>query len=123
MDAAGSLHEESEIVSQVLVNSSLVGHDSHGILRLPSYVNLVKAGEVRPGAPFEIERETRAMAVVNGHQGWGPVIARKAMQIAIEKARECSVGNVDILNPVQISAEEPCVNNLPISLLGVALAE
>ena len=92
--AAGSPHEESEIVSEVLVNSSLAGHDSHGILRLPSYVSHIEAGEVRPGAPFEIEHEARAMAVVNGHQGWGPVVARKAMQIAIEKARECSVGTV-----------------------------
>jgi uncharacterized oxidoreductase len=94
LDAAGSPHEESEIVSQVLVHSNLVGHDSHGILRIPMYVGRIKSGQLRPGAPFEVERETRAVAVVNGHQGWGPVIARRAMQIAIEKARECSVGNV-----------------------------
>jgi len=93
-DAAGSPHEESEIVSEALVNSSLVGHDSHGVLRFPGYVSRIKSGHLMPGAPFTIERETRAVAVVNGHQGWGQVIARKAMKIAIEKARDCSVGNV-----------------------------
>lgn len=93
-DAAGSPHEESEIVSDVLVRASLAGHDSHGIMRFTQYVNQIRNGEIRPGAPFEIERETRAIAIINGHQGWGPVIARKAMLLAIEKARHCSVGTV-----------------------------
>ncbi|GAG07325.1 unnamed protein product, partial [marine sediment metagenome] len=90
LDAAGSPHEESEIVSDVVVRASLVGHDSHGIWRFPSYVERIKSGQLKPGAPFEVERETRAMAVVNGHQGWGPVIAYKSMQMAIAKARDCS---------------------------------
>jgi uncharacterized oxidoreductase len=94
LDAAGSPHEESEIVSDILVKSSLVGHDSHGVLRFPSYVRQIKSGQLKPGAPFELVRETRAMAIVDGHQGWGPVIARRAMEIAMEKARECSVGTV-----------------------------
>ena len=94
LDAAGSPHEESEIVSDVLVNSSLVGHDSHGVLRFPSYVSQMKSGQLKPGAPFELVRETHAMAIVDGHQGWGPVIARRAMEIAMDKARECSVGTV-----------------------------
>jgi uncharacterized oxidoreductase len=96
LDAAGSPHEESEIVSEILVRSSLVGHDSHGIWRFTHYIGLIKAGQLKPGAPFEIERETRAMAVVNGHQGWGPVVARKAMQLAIDKARAHCVGTVVI---------------------------
>jgi uncharacterized oxidoreductase len=94
LDAAGSPHEESEIVSEVLVRSSLVGHDSHGIWRFPYYVERIKSGQLKPGAPLEIVRETRAMAVVDGHQGWGPVIARRSMEMAIAKARECSVGTV-----------------------------
>ena len=93
-DAAGSPHEESECVSQVLVSASLVGHDSHGIMRFGQYVRQIKNGELRPGAAFEIERESCSMAVVNGNQGWGPVIARKAMRMAISKAAECSVGTV-----------------------------
>lgn len=93
-DAAGSPHAESEIVSEILVRSSLVGHDSHGVMRFASYVELIKSGRVKPGAPFEVEKETRGMAVVNGHQGWGPVIAQRAMRMAIDKARECSIGTV-----------------------------
>ncbi len=96
LDAAGSPHAESEIVSEVLVRSSLMGHDSHGIWRFTYYINRIKAGQLKPGAPFEIERETRAMAIVNGRQGWGPVVARKAMQLAIDKARAHCVGTVVI---------------------------
>jgi uncharacterized oxidoreductase len=94
LDAAGSPHKESEIVSEILVRSSLVGHDSHGIWRFAHYIGLIKTGKIKPGAPFEIERETRAMAVVNGHHGWGPVIARKAMELAIDKARDYCIGTV-----------------------------
>jgi uncharacterized oxidoreductase len=93
-NAAGSPHDESEWVSEVLVRSSLMGHDSHGIMRFPFYVGRIRKGELKPGARFEIERETRAAAVVNGNQGWGPVIARRAMRMAMDKARECSVGTV-----------------------------
>jgi uncharacterized oxidoreductase len=94
LDTAGSPHAESEIVSGMLVRSSLAGHDSHGVLRLAPYVSQIKSGQLRPGAPFELVRETRAMAVIDGHQGWGPVVAHRAMEIAMDKARECSVGTV-----------------------------
>jgi uncharacterized oxidoreductase len=93
-DAAGSPHEESAWVTETLVRSNLVGHDSHGIVRMGFYIGRIEKGELKPGAPFEIERETRAMAVVNGHQGWGQVIARRAMRIAIDKAGDSSVGIV-----------------------------
>jgi len=114
-DAAGSPHADSRIVSEILVGSSLVGHDSHGVLRFPQYVKDIQNGELIPGAPFEIVRETAASALVEGHQGWGMVIARKAMQLAIEKAREATVGLVIIRGcqhigrvweyPTQASAE------------------
>lgn len=94
LDAAGSPHEESAIVSEVLVRSNLMGHDSHGVLRIAQYVEDIRNGEILPGARFEIERETHASAVINGHCGWGMVIAHKAMQLAIDKARNFSIGTV-----------------------------
>ena len=95
-DAAGSPHEESETVGEVLVNSSLADHNSHGVLRFSSHVNVIKSGQLKSGTHFEIEHETRTLAVVNGNQGWAPVIARRAMQIAMEKGRACSVETVAV---------------------------
>src|SRR5260370_32326515 len=82
LDAAGSPPQESRDVAEVLVRANLAGHDSHGILRLPQYVEAIQAGTLRPGAPITVERETRATAVLEGNHGWGPVVARRAMELA-----------------------------------------
>ncbi|MCY3992218.1 MAG: Ldh family oxidoreductase [Caldilineaceae bacterium] len=94
LDAAGSPHAESETVCEVLVRANLFGHDSHGVMRIPQYVGQIRSGAIRPGTPIEIERETPASAVIQAHQGWGMVIARQAMRLAIEKARQVAVGTV-----------------------------
>lgn len=93
-DAVGSPHEESQAVSEVLVRASLMGHDSHGVMRFGQYVRQVRGGEIVPGAPFEIIKDTAAIAIVDGHNGWGVVIGRKAMDLAIAKARLSAVGTV-----------------------------
>lgn len=94
LDAAGSPHAESEIVCEVLVRANLFGHDSHGVMRIPQYVAEIRSGAIRPGTPVEIERETAASAVMTARQGWGPVIARRAMELAIAKARQSAIGTV-----------------------------
>ncbi len=94
LDAAGSPSAESETVCEILVRANLFGHDSHGVMRIPQYVGEIRSGAIRPGAPVEIERETVASAVLQAHQGWGMVIARQAMQLAIEKARQVAIGTV-----------------------------
>ena len=94
LDAAGSPHAESETVCEVLVRANLLGHDSHGVMRIPQYVGEIRSGAIRPGTPIEIERETAASAVIQAHQGWGPVIARQAMRLAIDKARQVAIGTV-----------------------------
>jgi uncharacterized oxidoreductase len=98
LDAAGSPHDESEWVSESLVHSSLRGYDSHGVMRFPQYVGYIQRGIVNPGAPFEIKKETSSIAVVDGHFGWGQVVARKAMELAIDKAKQCAVGTVVVTN-------------------------
>jgi len=94
LDAAGSPPDESRYVAEVLVRANLAGHDSHGIIRLPQYLDNIRAGGLKPGAPITVVRETRATAVLDGHRGWGPVIARRAMELAIEKARAAGTGTV-----------------------------
>ena len=95
-ERAGATPEEAETVAGQLVESSLSGHDSHGIQRLPQYVAGVESGQIVPGAVVEVERETPATAVLNGNWGFGHVTAVAAMKAAIRKAREASLGLVTV---------------------------
>ena len=95
-ERVGASPEEAEIVAGKLVESNLVGHDSHGVLRMPQYVDGVASGQIVLGAAVEVERETAATAVVNGNWGFGHVTAVEAMRIAMEKARQASVGLVTV---------------------------
>lgn len=92
----GATSEEAETVAHLLVDANLAGHDSHGVVRIPQYVSAVKRGQIQLGTAPEIEKETAATAVVNGHWGFGHVTATMAMQVAIEKARESAVGIVTV---------------------------
>ncbi len=78
----GAPENESAIVSNSLVESNLAGHDSHGVIRIPQYVMLIKKGDILPGAKMEIIRETPSTAVLNGNWGFGQVMGKKRNEIA-----------------------------------------
>ncbi len=101
-DAAGSPHEESKTVSEILVRSSLLGHDSHGVIRFVEYSKWVQEGQIVPGTAIETIQETPSTAVLDGHSGWGVLSARRGMQLAMQKARETGVGTVVIRNCMHV---------------------
>ncbi|MBI2951624.1 Ldh family oxidoreductase [bacterium] len=88
--------EEALIVADLLVDSNLAGHDSHGILRLPQYLGMVRDGAILPGAPLKVLQETPATAVLDGGWGFGQVVARGAMDLTVRKARTSAVGAVAV---------------------------
>lgn len=92
----GASPEEATIVVDLLVESSLAGHDSHGIRRFLQYVAGIRTGKIVPKAKIEIEMETPTTAILNGNWGFGHVTAVKAMKIAIQKAQEASIGIVTV---------------------------
>ena len=94
--AAGATAQEAECVAGRLVESNLMGHHSHGVIRLPQYLAAIERGEIVPGADFEIVSETAASAVLDGHWGFGQLIATRAVGIAVEKARSTGVAAVTI---------------------------
>ena len=85
-------------VADHLVDAHLVGHDSHGVIRLPQYRNHVREGKVQPAALPEVLRESPTTALIDGHFGWGQVIAQRALELAIDKARSCSLAAVSVRN-------------------------
>jgi LDH2 family malate/lactate/ureidoglycolate dehydrogenase len=94
--AAGASDDEAQIVMDHLIGANLAGHDSHGVILIPTYVTRIKRGHIVPGAPLDIERETPTTAHINGHWGFGYVVTTRAMEMAIAKAREHHVAAMTI---------------------------
>jgi LDH2 family malate/lactate/ureidoglycolate dehydrogenase len=86
--------EEAAWVAELLVRANLVGHDSHGVIRIPQYAQAIQSALVQPGAPFKIIQESPSLALIDGHGGLGQVVARRAMELAIRKAKETRISSV-----------------------------
>ncbi|MCX7678961.1 MAG: Ldh family oxidoreductase, partial [Spirochaetes bacterium] len=95
----GVPEEDAKTCADVLIAADKLGIDSHGVNRLkPIYYDRIKEGIQKPVTNFEIVRETPTTAVVDGHDGMGMVIAKRANQMAIEKANDCGLGMVAVRN-------------------------
>src|SRR5437867_13324956 len=82
-----------------LIEANLRGVDTHGITRvLVAYIRRIQHGLMRPKTEIEIVRERASTALLDGHNGVGQVIATRAMELAIEKARKCGSGWVGVLH-------------------------
>jgi len=92
--AYGAPDEEAELVSEFLVKANLCGHDSHGVIRVIQYVKAIENGVLKPSANIDVVRETRSSALLKGNWGFGQVVAKRAMELAIEKAGKATVSVV-----------------------------
>lgn len=91
--------EDARICAEILISADKRGIDSHGVGRLkPIYYDRIKEGIQNPITNFEIVRDKFATAVVDGHDGMGHVIGKKAMELAIDKAKKHGLGMVAVRN-------------------------
>src|SRR5262249_9306771 len=90
-EAAGSPREHAGIVATHQVGANLVGHDSHGVVLLPTYIDRIKRGHIVPAARPEILVESPTTLAVNGRWGFGPVISEWTMERLVAKAREMRI--------------------------------
>jgi uncharacterized oxidoreductase len=91
----GIPEEDADIISTHMVDSHLAGHDSHGMWLLPGYVRGMKRNYVRWEA-HEVVRENPCLKVINGKGANGIIAVNRAVDIAIEKARESTFGFVGL---------------------------
>ncbi|MEW4490775.1 Ldh family oxidoreductase [Thalassoglobus sp. JC818] len=98
LSGAGVPAEDAKIVAQELSDANIVGHDSHGIMRLMQYVDFIRDGHVKIGGEFEIVRNAPAFAVVDGNFNFGQVTARKGLALGIEKARSAGTATIMMRN-------------------------
>jgi uncharacterized oxidoreductase len=92
--AAGAPAGEAQLVAEQLSTSSLMGHDSHGVIRVPEYIDLVERGTIVPGAAVRVARTAGATAVVDCGWNFGAIGASFAMARAIERAQQHKVACV-----------------------------
>ncbi len=97
-ERAGAPTDHAACVADHLVRSNLAGHDSHGAIRVPQYIDLIDAGRILPAATAQVVTRLPAGAAMDGRGGFGQVIARDAMRLAIELAKKSAIGAVTVRN-------------------------
>ena len=90
--------EEAKISADVLISSDLRGIESHGVGRLKMYYDRIKVGIQKAETKIDVIKDMGAIAVWDGNHGMGHVIAERAMQNAIDKAKKFGIGCVTVRN-------------------------
>ena len=94
----GASEEDQQLVAEATVDADLKGFTSHGLGRFPQYLISIDAGTINLDENITIEKETPAIALINGNSGFGQAVSYKAMQIAIKKAKEMGIACVGVHN-------------------------
>jgi len=117
----GASPRDAGIVSGLLVRANLAGHDSHGVIRISTYVKAIDDGKVNPKASGIVTADFGAVSVVNGNWGFGQVVASDAMRTAIEKARKYGLAAVSIYNCGHIGRmADYCLMAVEQEMIGIA---
>ena len=95
---AGCDAAEAARIAEHLVEANLVGHDSHGVIRVPSYVQWLRSGKVLANQKIDVTFENDVIAVVDGRFGFGQTIGEQAMQLGIDKCRKHGLAVVALRN-------------------------
>ena len=96
LEKAGVPHDEAKLVGESLVQTSLWGIDSHGVLRLTHYLNRLTIGSIKAASVPVVMRTGPVTAQVHGEDGLGIIHAALAMETAIDMAKEAGVGVVGV---------------------------
>src|SRR6478672_4850210 len=95
---AGLTAKEAEWFAEALVLSNLLGVDSHGVVRLSNYIGRFREGSLNPNPNIQPVFQLPALEVIDGDNGSGYIVARVAMDRAIELARISGIGMVSAIH-------------------------
>jgi uncharacterized oxidoreductase len=123
LQAVGTPPDTARIVADSLINANLAGHDSHGVLRLPSYLAGVHSGHLDPCAAPRLVSTSGATAIVDAEDGWGQPAMWMAARAAKERAQELGLGAAVVHRSYHIGRVAPYVEWLAeADLIGMAMA-
>ncbi len=92
--AASTTPSIAERVTDSLVESNLTGHDSHGVIRIPSYIEAIRKGTLQPNGQIQVVRESATTALLDCGWTFGQVACCRGMEVSIAKARQHDMGMV-----------------------------
>ncbi|MGE0536096.1 MAG: malate/lactate/ureidoglycolate dehydrogenase [Pirellulales bacterium] len=96
--AAGCRDREPQQIASRLVGANLVGHDSHGVIRVPDYIQWLRDGKVIANRQAETVFDSEVFAVLDGGFGFGQALGEQAMQLALERVARHGVAVVGLRN-------------------------
>jgi len=96
--AAGLSESDAKVVAESLVESNLRGIDSHGVARLPHYLNRIGHGSVKARPDIRFERLSEATGRLDGDDGLGQLVMDRATREAIALAKQAGAGWVAVRN-------------------------
>ncbi len=90
--AAGLPEADAKIIAELMLEADLRGSDTHGVIRLPLYVRRIRAGGINPQPNIRVVGERPSAALIDGDNGMGHLVMRRAAHLAIEKAKVTGIG-------------------------------
>jgi L-2-hydroxycarboxylate dehydrogenase (NAD+) len=90
--AASLPKDDARVLGQLIAEADLRGTDTHGVFRMPLYVRRIKAGGINPHPDIRIIEERPSTALLDGDNGMGHLVMRRAAKLAISKAKATGIG-------------------------------
>jgi LDH2 family malate/lactate/ureidoglycolate dehydrogenase len=90
--AAGLPQRDAQAVAGLMVEADLRGSDTHGVIRLPLYVRRLRAGGINAKPNIRLISDRASVALLDGDNGMGHLVMRRAAELAIEKAKTTGIG-------------------------------
>jgi len=104
---AGLSAKSAETTTGILVEADMMGLHTHGVVRIPVYTQRLRSGGVNPKAHIGVEQGAPSLAVVDGDNGLGPVIASRALEVAFAIVAETGLAYVGCNNSNHFGALAP----------------
>ena len=95
---AGTSRAQGDRIAESLVGANLTGHDSHGVVRVPWYVQKQVSGEFVTDQKLKVISETPVLAVVDAQYGFGQSMAPQAVRMGLDKCKAMGLSAIAMRN-------------------------
>ena len=108
---------DARVLGELMSDADLQGSDGHGVIRLVPYIRRLKGGAVNFQPNIRVVQERAAMALIDGDNGMGHLVMKRATELAIHKARTAGTAWVGSMNsnhagPASLYARMPLKHDM-----------